>query len=131
METELTKLAKWLKGSGLKVNEGNYKTCSNNSRRIGNYNKNNNGVLGVLFDSKLQWVQHVAVTIRKANNALSAIKLIKKYFNKKELLSLMTSNFYSRLYYNSEIWLLNTLHGKCKQLLLSASARALKGGTTC
>ena len=57
---------------------------------------------------------------------LSAIKLIKKYFNKKELLSLMTLNFYSRLYYNSEIWTLNTLHGNCKQLLLSTSARALK-----
>ena len=40
------------------------------------------GVLGVLFDSKLQWIQHVALAIKKANNALSAIKLVKKYFNK-------------------------------------------------
>ena len=45
-------------------------------------------VLGVLFDAKLQWIQHVALTITKANRALNAIKLIKKYFNKKELLSL-------------------------------------------
>ena len=43
------------------------------------------GMLGVLFDSKLQWVQHVAVAIRKANNALNAIKLIKKYGKKEEL----------------------------------------------
>ena len=27
METELTKLAKWLKGSGLKVNEGKTELC--------------------------------------------------------------------------------------------------------
>ena len=84
------------------------------------------GVLGVLFDSKLQWIQHVALAIKKANNALSAIKLVKKYFNKTELLSIITANYYSRLYYNSEIWLLDSLHVRCKQLLLSASAKALK-----
>ena len=66
------------------------------------------------------------LAIKKANNALSAIKLIKKYFNKTELLSIITANYYSRLYYNSEIWLLNSLHVRCKQLLLSASAKALK-----
>ena len=25
-------------------------------------------VLGVLFDSKLQWIQHIATAIKKANN---------------------------------------------------------------
>ena len=66
------------------------------------------------------------MAIKKANNALSAIKLVKKYFNKTELLSIITANYYSRLYYNSEIWLLDSLHVRCKQLLLSASAKALK-----
>ena len=84
------------------------------------------GVLGVIFDSKLQWVQHIASAIKKANQALSAIKLIKKYFTKKELLELLTANYYSRLYYNSEIWLLNSLNSRIKQQLLSASARAIK-----
>ena len=41
------------------------------------------GVLGVLFDSKLQWVQHIAMAIKKANNALSAIKLIKNTLTKR------------------------------------------------
>ena len=43
-----------------------------------------------------------------------------------ELLGLVTSNFYSILYYNSEIWHLPTLNVALKQKLLSASAKALK-----
>ena len=38
----------------------------------------------------------------------------------------MTSNFYSVLYYNSEIWHLPKLNTYLKSLLLSTSARALK-----
>jgi hypothetical protein len=83
-------------------------------------------VLGVLFDSKLSWSNHVSKQINKANKALHAIKLIRKYFNNKELLTLLTSNFYSVLYYNSEVWHLPTLKPQIKQLLLSASANALK-----
>ena len=39
---------------------------------------------------------------------------------------MLTSNFYSILYYNSEIWHLPSLKPTLKQKLLSASARALK-----
>ena len=39
----------------------------------------------------------------KATKALNAIKLIKKNFNSDELLRLVTSNFYSILFYNSEV----------------------------
>ena len=52
--------------------------------------------------------------------------MIRKYFNKEELLNLVTSNFYSILYYNSEIWHLPTLKPSLKQKLLSTSAKALK-----
>ena len=38
----------------------------------------------------------------------------------------MTSNVYSILYYNSEVWNIPTLHIRQKQLLLSTSANALK-----
>ena len=136
MQTELIKLVKWLKGSGLKVNESKTELCLFYKLDVapvtlnisGNVisSKTSMGVLGVIFDSKLQWVQHIASAIKKANQALSAIKLIKKYFTKKELLELLTANYYSRLYYNSEIWLLNSLNSRIKQQLLSASARAIK-----
>ena len=83
-------------------------------------------VLGVIFDSKLLWCSQVANSVRKANSALNAIKLIKRFFTEKELLGLVTSNFYSILYYNSEIWHHQKLSPILKQRLLSASAGALK-----
>ena len=83
-------------------------------------------VLGVCFDSKLTWAKHISNAINKANMALHAIKLIKKHFSGNEIIQLLTSNFYSILYYNSEIWHLPTLKPELNQMLLSASAKALK-----
>ena len=83
-------------------------------------------VLGVEFDSKLNWNPHINKAILKSNKSLYAIKLIRKYFNSKEILNLLTSNYYSILYYNSEIWHLPSLSPETKQMLLSASANALK-----
>ena len=83
-------------------------------------------VLGVTFDSRLTWSIHISNQINKANKALYAIKLIKKYFTQTEILTLITSNYFSVLYYNSEIWHLPTLNPEIKQHLLSSSANALK-----
>ena len=59
--------------------------------------------------------------------AIGAIKLIKRFFSKKEILQLITSNFYSVLYYNSEIWHIPSLNkNTLKQKLLSVLAKALK-----
>ena len=83
-------------------------------------------ILGVTFDSKLQWCDHIAIASNKALKALTAIRIIKKYFIKKELLQLITSNVLSILYYNSEIWHLPSLKADLKQKLISVSARAIK-----
>ena len=83
-------------------------------------------VLGVIFDSKLTWADHISHAIKRSNKALNAIRIIKRFFTKRELLSLVTSNLYSILYYNSEIWQLPTLKTTLKQSLLSTSAKALK-----
>ena len=85
-----------------------------------------NNVLGVIFDQKLQWTDQIAHCIAKSNRSLVAIKMIKKYFNTSELLMFVTSNFYSILFYNSEIWHLPTLKHNLKQKLLSSSAKAIK-----
>jgi hypothetical protein len=71
-------------------------------------------VLGVQFDSRMQRSKHVRSAIIKSGKALNAIKLIKKYFNTKELVQLITSNFYSILFYNSEIWHINSLSKETK-----------------
>ena len=48
------------------------------------------------------------------------------HFSDSELKGLLTTNYYSVLYYNSEIWNLPTLSPTLKQKLLSASANAIK-----
>ena len=84
-------------------------------------------VLGIIFDSKLNWNEHIATSIKKSNKALHAIRLIKQYFNPPELKRLLLSYYYYPiLYYNSEIWLSTNINAHCKQQLLSASANALR-----
>ena len=136
MENKLKRITTWLTSSGLKVNETKTELCMFHRNDhppieilLNNQNlksKSSINVLGVLFDSKLNWQSHVEQTITKAKKSLHAIRIIKKYFNKNELLQLVTSNYYSILYYNSEIWHIPTLNANTKQSLLSASSAALK-----
>ena len=114
LKTKVELMIKWLTQSGLKVNGEKTELCIfartdiapitiiiNNTQIKSKPSMN---VLGVQFDSKLTWEEHVNNTINKSKKALHAIRLIKKYFNKQELLNLLTSNFYSILYYSWEIW---------------------------
>ena len=136
IERTLESISVWLKGSGLAVNESKTELClfhrldqPSMSITLSDSqikSKCTMNILGVTFDSKLQWSAQVSNAIIKANRSLCAIKLIKKYFRKDELRTLLTSNFYSILYYNSEIWHIPSLNQNSKHLLLSASARALK-----
>ena len=111
MKTKLETIFIWLTKSGMVVNETKTSLCVfykhdytplvielSDKFLISQYTMK---VLGVIFDTKLQWAPHVAHWVSKSLNALNAIKLIKKFFDKKELLQLITSNFYSTLYYNS------------------------------
>ena len=83
-------------------------------------------VLGVIFDSKLQWQPQLSNLIKKAKRSLSALNLIKPYFTNDEIQQIVTSYFNSVLYYNSEIWHIPTINHYSKQQILSASLLALK-----
>ena len=136
MKTKLEFIIGWLKDSGLKVNASKTEMClfyrkdqpsieitlTTQTIKSKTYMK----VLGVSFDSKLNWQFQIENSITKAKRALNAIKLIRKHFNKQELLKLITSNYYSILYYNSEIWHLPSNTPNSKKQLLSASALPLK-----
>ena len=136
MEEKLRVIIKWLKDSGLKVNESKTEIClfyRKDSPQVEVLvsgivvkTKDHMNVVGVIFDSKLNWAKHISTQINKANSALHAIKLIRKYFNPKEILSLLTANYFSILYYNSEVWHIPSLKPELKQILLSSSANALK-----
>ena len=136
MEKSLEAITKWLKKSGLKVNESKTELClfhrSSQTKVILKISNNeiksldNMNVLGIIFDNKLNWNDHVAKTISKANSALHCIRLIKFYFDPHELLNIITAYFYSILYYGSDIWNIPCLNANLKQRLLSTSAQALK-----
>jgi hypothetical protein len=136
LQASLKAITKWLRGSGLTVNESKTELClfhqldqpritinlfGSEIKSLSSIN-----ILGVLFDSKMQWSAHVSKTILKANRALCAIRHIKNYFTKDELCTFLTANFYSILFYNSEIWHIPTLNPQSKQLSLAASAKAFK-----
>ena len=104
MELKLRKIMDWLKDSGMKVNESKTDLCLfhrgdstpislNLYGKIVTSNKKIN-VLGVIFDSKLQWADQISNCINKSMKALNAIRLIKKNFSRTELVSLVTSNFF-------------------------------------
>jgi hypothetical protein len=50
-------------------------------------------VLGVLFDSKLEWSLQVENSVRKARSSLQGLRVINKYFTTTERLTLLTSFF--------------------------------------
>ena len=136
MEKSLEAITKWLKKSGLIVNQAKtecclfYKNdCAQVNLKIGDctiLTKKSINVLGVIFDSKLQWSEHVAKAVQKSNRSLNALKIIRKFFNTKELIALVTSNYFSVLLYNSEIWQSSNLKVVLQQKLFSASSNALK-----
>ena len=83
-------------------------------------------VLGLTFDSRLNWAPQVSRAIKSSKTSLQAIKMIRRYFNTDEIKQLLTSHFYSRLYYGSEIWQLPRLNKNLKKQLFAASGNALK-----
>ena len=136
LEAKLEMITKWLRDSGLVVNESKTEVClfyKNDTPkitiRIQNAlidSKKEMNVLGVIFDSKLNWSSHVASTICKAKKALYALKVLRKFFNDQEMRILLDSYFYSVLYYNAVLWLTPELSSIMKQSLLSISANALR-----
>jgi hypothetical protein len=109
-----TKMTKWLKKSGLKVNEVKTEVClffKNETRPVEvmisnakEKSKSTLSVLRIVFDTKLSWTPQVQHFLKKANKALNAIKIIRTFFNSRELMQIIYGNFFSLPSYNSEIW---------------------------
>jgi hypothetical protein len=136
MENSLANISSWYQKSGLVVNSAKTEVCLFYKSDIGAvpimvgndriFTSKQMNVLGVIFDSKLQWNAQVSSCLKKANKSLCALKLIRRYFNTKELMQILTSNVYSVLYYNSEVWHLPSLNKSLRHKLLAFSANAIK-----
>ena len=134
--TKTERIIKWMTSSGLKVNESKTEVCifHRTQSRLTNITIDNTiltttstmNILGITFDCNLKWNQHYTKTIREANSNLYAIKRIAKFFNKEERTMLITSLFYSKLYYGSEVWHLPERTVAQNKMLKYASANALR-----
>ena len=129
-------LINWLKKSGMKVNEDKTEFCIFHRNDLQQTNikifdsiissKPTIKILGVTFDSKLNWSHHINLTIQKCKKNLQAIKIVANNFTIDERLNIVTSLFYSRLYYCAEIWLIPTLNRTLKNKLVQISTQALR-----
>ena len=129
-------LINWLKDSGMQVNSKKTEFCIFHKtdiqvQRIKLFDetiesKKEIKILGVIFDSKLTWHNHISQAILKCKKTLQAIKLISINFTIDEKINMITSLFYSRLYYGAEIWLIPSLKYNIKKKLLNISTQALR-----
>ena len=51
-------------------------------------------IIGVVFDSTLNWAQHVNKVLMKADLTKYAIRMIAKYFTRKELNKIKTAYYF-------------------------------------
>ncbi len=61
-----------------------------------------------------------------SENFLHLTPLTTMYFHTKDRLQLLTNNFVSILYYNSDVWQLTSIKPQNKQMLLSALTKAIR-----
>ena len=126
----------WLVQNGMKVNEEKTEICMFNKKdqeecqvNIGNSLitvKSQIKILGIIFDSKLNWFIHSQHAIGKANKAKQGLRLIRKYFTPSEMLKLSTAYFYSALYYGAKVWMMSSLNNTIKKRLWSISSQMLR-----
>jgi len=136
LSNSATILTNWFKDSGLVVNETKTEFCVfhknktiNCTIRINNIeitNKPSMKALGLTLDAHLNWEDHILKQSKQCDKITMGFNLLKKHFNRDELLTLVTSLFYSKLYYASEVWLSSNLSMRSQKLLLTTSSRVLK-----
>ena len=136
LEAKLQIATEWLTNSGMKVNATKteltiFHKSLNTSGRIKVDNSwidstQDMRVLGITFDSRLDWAKQVDESILKARKSAQALRRLKDYFTDKEKNTLVTSLVFSKMYYGSEIWLLPNLKERYFTRLYSQSGRSLK-----
>ena len=134
--TDLAITMKFLTESGLKINNEKTEICVFNRKDTKTKSVVINGqnitvskslkILGVIFDSKLMWFEHVTHAINSANRAKQGLSLIARFFTSEELLKLATAYFYGRLYYGAKIWLHSGICNILKKKLWQSSSYMLQ-----
>ncbi len=83
-------------------------------------------VSGVVCDHKLTWEKHVRQTVAKSSAKLSVLQKLRKFYTQKQFIQILTSQFFSNLYYCSQAWLRSATSKKLGKLVSSVHYRALR-----
>jgi len=82
-------------------------------------------VLGITFDSKLSWEAHISCLLKKCNSKLAVLKKLRHKFTLEQFKKIITSQYFSVLYYCSPVWLHDNLKSGLKRQINSAHFKAL------
>jgi len=83
-------------------------------------------VLGLNFSYNLSWTQHIEKAVKKSASICNRIKFISQSLSKEQTLKVMTSYYYSSVYYGSAVWLGSMTTSLEWKLLNKAHYRALR-----
>jgi len=129
-------LTNWFKDSGLVVNENKTEFCVFHKSKKTTCEIVINDViiksrstlktLGVTFDENLTWENHIQNVEKNCNKINMGFRILREHFNQDELVCLMTSLYFSKMYYAAETWLSPNMPVKLQKRLMSLSAKILK-----
>jgi len=83
-------------------------------------------VLRIIFDAQLKWETHVKAVISKCNSKLSVLRKIRGKFKMDQFLKIITTQFFTHLYYCSTVWLSSETRWNLKKLINTAHNKALR-----
>jgi hypothetical protein len=81
--------------------------------------------LGVFISRDLSWSKHVDHMLNKSSHIIKRINYLAKWLNQKELLQLVTSQYFSIIYYCSPVWI-GCLDANTWKRINSAHYRAIR-----
>jgi len=62
-------------------------------------------VLGTIFDGCLSWEDHIKQNVKTCTWKLSVLRRLRRSFTKQQFLRILTAQYFSKLYYCSQVWL--------------------------
>jgi hypothetical protein len=141
LEKELQKAYNWLTSNGLKVNEEKTEVVffgrKNNKTTPVVINgkevtpKSSMRVLGICFDEKLNWRQHILEVSNKIKRNIYGLSRLRGYLSAEDTKIVAKTCVLPKLYYGSQIFLTPSLNGDSRRQLKSAERaviNAVEGG---
>jgi hypothetical protein len=137
LESTLKKHCDWLKKLGMIVNTSKTELMMFGKQDVALSIKSENdvlvstnemNVLGMTFDAGLTWEPQLSRVLKSCQRFKPALRMLRRKLKMKEFLQVVTSHYYSKLYYGSEVWY-PPLTSKLKKRLLTVHFNPLRLAT--